>query len=121
MEKYIDFENPDQIINMGGPWIGTLIINNKNVSDNIIIDNYFEKEGIYYFVKYFGISKKQKDNYFTVFRVNTTSLNFEIELSNEKFDTIYIENIEDNLLYYYDGFHTNLPVKTINITFKDDI
>lgn len=118
MKDYIDFENPNQIINMGGPWIGTLIINNKNISDNIIIDNYLEKEGVYYFIKYFEVSKKQKDNYFGIFRVNTA--NSELGLSNERFEKIYIKNIEDNILYYCNGFHANLPIETIQITFRSD-
>jgi hypothetical protein len=103
---------------MGGPWIGTLVIDNVHISDNIIIDNYLEKNDIYYFIKYFEVSKKQKDNYFSIFRINMTNLNF--ELSNERFEKVYIENIEDNILFYYNGFHANLPIETTYITFNSD-
>lgn len=111
----ITFENEYQIINMGGPWIGDLIIKQKKIEEYIIIDNFLEKEDFYYFIRYFEVSKKQKDNYFSVLRVNKESL--EIRTSHERFDKIYIENIEDNTLYFCKGFHNQLPVDNIQLTF----
>lgn len=35
----IHFENPNQIINMGGPWIGDLFLGNKIIQSSVIIDN----------------------------------------------------------------------------------
>lgn len=49
----IEFKNPDQIINMGGPWISDLYINGNEIENEIIIDNYLEDSEFYYFVKYF--------------------------------------------------------------------
>ena len=34
----LNFKNAQQIINMGGPWIGDLYINDKYIIDNILID-----------------------------------------------------------------------------------
>lgn len=112
----IQFKNPDQIINMGGPWIGELIIENKSISDNILIDNYLDKELFYYFIKYFKISKKQKDNFFSVLRIDKN--NMKSSISIEKFEKINIKDIDGDSLYYYDGFHTNLPIENILINFN---
>ncbi|WP_144283500.1 hypothetical protein [Chryseobacterium echinoideorum] len=112
----IQFGNPEQIINMGGPWVGDLIINNQNVSNNILIDNYLEKELFYYFIKYFKISKKQKDNFFSVLRIDKN--NMKVAVSIEKFEKIHIKDIEENSLYYYEGFHENLPVKNSQVNFN---
>jgi len=38
-EADILFSKPTQILNMGGPWIGNLHINDSYIIDNVIIDN----------------------------------------------------------------------------------
>lgn len=114
-KENIQFENQEQIINMGGPWVGELIINNKKISDNILIDNYIEKELFYYFIKYFKISRRQKENFFSVLRLDKKDMN--VAISIEKFEKIFIKDIEGNLLYYYAGFHSNLPIKNNFINF----
>lgn len=35
----ITFQNPNQIINMGGPWVGDLYVDNKFITKNVVIDN----------------------------------------------------------------------------------
>ena len=82
----IKFIEPDQIINMGGPWIGILTINNIKVTDNVIIENHLEDEIFYYFIKYFKISKKQKNNFFSIIRIN--KLNMNVDTSINKFEKI---------------------------------
>jgi hypothetical protein len=104
----IEFKNPNQIINMGGPWIGDLYINGNEIENKIIIDNYLEDSEFYYFVKYFEISKKQKDNFFSIIRINKR--NFKMMMSQEKFERIYIIDIKENMLYHANGFHKNLPI-----------
>jgi len=110
----IEFKNPDQIINMGGPWISDLYINGNEIENKIIIDNYLEDSEFYYFIKYFEISKKQKDNFFSVIRINKQ--NFKTMISKEKFEKIFIIEMKKNILYYADGFHKKLPIinKLIN-------
>lgn len=112
-DKEIKFTDPDQIINMGGPWIAVLTINNVKIN-NVIIENYLEDEDFYYFIKYFQISKKQKDNFFSILRINKFNMNMDI--SKDKFEKIYLESIKNDLLSFYDGFHKNLPVKIKKIT-----
>ncbi|MFC4687672.1 hypothetical protein ACFO4P_12070 [Epilithonimonas pallida] len=111
----IQFKNPEQIINMGGPWIGQLYFNDKYINDNIVIKNYIEKDNYVYFIQYFLISNKQKDNFFSVIKLNTSNL--KVTVSNEKFEKIYIEDIKNEVLYYYEGFHNKLPTKKILLTF----
>lgn len=104
----IEFKNIDQIINMGGPWVGNLYINDNEIENKVIIDNYLEDSEFYYFVKYFQISKKQKDNFFSIIRINKK--NFDLVISKEKFLKIYIIDIKVNIVNYTDGFHKNLPI-----------
>ncbi|SDH84769.1 hypothetical protein SAMN05421846_102248 [Chryseobacterium taeanense] len=111
----IQFKNADQIINMGGPWIGELTIDGIKIDDNIIIDNYVEKKDFYYFIKYFEISKKQKDSFFSVLRINKNNMSHQI--SKEKFEKIFIKKIENDTLYYCKGFHGQLPIYNIQIEF----
>ncbi|MDQ0065135.1 hypothetical protein [Chryseobacterium lathyri] len=116
MNNDIIFKNPDQIINMGGPWVGELAINDTKISKNIIVDNYLEDNEFYYFIKYFKISKKQKENYFLVLRINKNNMDYQI--SKEKFEKIYLTKIENDTLYYCEGFHEQLPVNNIHVEFE---
>jgi hypothetical protein len=104
----IEFKNPDQIINLGGPWISDLYINGNEIENKIIIGNYLEDSEFCYFVKYFEISKKQTDNFFSIVRINKQ--NFKTMISKEKFERIFIIEMKENMLYYADGFHKNLPI-----------
>ena len=60
-EKDIRFENPNQIINMGGPWVGNLFLNGVFITSNVNIDNVVYKlsGSQVFFVKYYEISKWQ--------------------------------------------------------------
>lgn len=119
MKNYINFKNADQIINMGGPWIGELVINDIEISNNIIIDNYLDDKEFYYFIKYFEISKKQKENYFSLLRINKD--NMKSQISKERFEKIYLKKIENKMLYYCKGFHEQLPIYNNQIEFMSDI
>lgn len=103
--KSIKFENPEQIINMGGPWIGDFIYNNIIISKNVIIDNYIcniEQERIF-FIQYKKVSNWQKENYFLLNYLDTNTGN--IHTFDFKFDRIFIESINsDSLLTYYEAF-----------------
>lgn len=102
----INIKNPEQIINMGGPWVGELFINNIQVSDNVILDNFIPDKGdnVLYFVKYHKISENQRDNYFSVNFIILDSL--KISMYDLKFQMIYIEEIRKNKeLIYYNAFH----------------
>ena len=68
----IEFINPQQIINMGGPWVGSLLVNEQKISDNVLIDNtiYNKESNEVFFIKYIKTSKWCKKSYFTVRKFN---------------------------------------------------
>ncbi|SMP21099.1 hypothetical protein SAMN06264346_1066 [Chryseobacterium profundimaris] len=100
---------------MGGPWVGNLYINEIEIDNKIIINNYLEDTDFYYFVKYFEVSKKQRDNFFCIVRTNKRNLVSKI--SKEKFEKIYIRDIKENILFYSEGFHKNLPIINLILNF----
>jgi hypothetical protein len=105
-EKRITFKNPNQIINMGGPWVGKLFLNDDELTDNVIIDNllYKEDEKRLYFVRYQKGSRWKKNNYFTVSYLDLS--NNTIHAFESKFKILFIKNITNNGdLIYYEAFH----------------
>lgn len=71
----IQFRNPDQILNMGGPWIGELFLGDCKVMDDVIIDNlqYNEEQNRLYFVRYHKVSRWSKENYFSINYINLST------------------------------------------------
>ncbi|WP_413669732.1 hypothetical protein ACEN9X_07250 [Mucilaginibacter sp. Mucisp86] len=86
-------ENIEQIINMGGPWICSLYLENNLISDHCIIDNVLEDPSLkrVYFVKYHRTSKWRADNFFTLnyFSINDN----EIYQSKRRFEMLYLKKI----------------------------
>jgi len=104
--KVVKFNNPTQIINMGGPWVGVLFIGDFKIMDNVIIDNLFysKEDDKLYFVRYHKISKWGKENYFTIcyFDLSTNKL----YMFDMKFEMVFIKEININSdLIYYEAFH----------------
>lgn len=110
--KQIRFENADQIINMGGPWVGSLFFNDTFVSNNVLIDNLVYKPlyGKLFFIKYHNVSKWQNENYFTIdFLDLSNSIIYEFE---KKFDKLFLgEFISEYELKIYDAFHDGENVR----------
>lgn len=118
--KSISFNNPNQIINMGGPWVGELLIGNHKVIDNVIIDNlhYNNEHGRLYFIKYNKISRWQKDNYFSIYYVDI--LTDKLYIYDLKFDVIFIKGIDSNYeLTYYEAFHDQDEKKIRKLSLKN--
>lgn len=106
ISQKIDFKNPNQILNMGGPWVGEMYYNGKLVASNIIIDNLLFKEGVnrLYFVQYNEQSKWKKENYFTINYFDLSS--YKVFTYESKFESIFICSISDRgELIYHEAFH----------------
>lgn len=102
----IEFVNTEQILNMGGPWIGDLVINGIEIDNNIIIDNIISKLTLktIFYIKYHDPSRWKIANYFTI-----NSWNYEEEImqeSEEKYGMLYIENsINESEIIVFNSFH----------------
>ncbi|MBQ0738619.1 hypothetical protein [Aquimarina celericrescens] len=106
----IKFEDPHQILGMGGPWIGKLYIQDELVSQNVVVDNFFQDKKLnrVYFIIYKKTSRWLKKNYFYVAFFDLKSkIVFQYD---NKFDMIYINEVcNGEELSYYDAFHDKNP------------
>jgi hypothetical protein len=102
----ISFKNPNQIINMGGPWIGKLYINKRFISDNVIIDDivYKKEYDLIFFIKYHKVSKFQIGNFFTI---NSWDISQNVQKeSSSRFNKLYIsQGSNKDELIIYNAFH----------------
>lgn len=110
LRKSVTFNTPTQIINMGGPWVGELVIDQKNVIDNVVIDNLYpdlETKKLY-FTRYHDVSKWKKNNFFFVYFIEI--VNGSMYMYDLKFDQIFIDSVSNNNeLTYFDAFHNKNP------------
>lgn len=114
-----NMENIEQIMNMGGPWICSLFLENNLISDHCIIDNILEDSSHQrlYFVKYHPISKWKADNFLTL---NYFSIvDKEIYQSKRRFEMLYLKKIlnpESIEIFYafHDKNQDNRDVFTIS-------
>ena len=108
----VAFENPVQIINMGGPWIGDLVIDNRKVIGNILIDNfYFDASNHrFYFILYNHTVNKR----FSICYLSTKDMSIHVYL--DYFEIIFIKEIINNdELIFYNAFHDKDVSKRTNV------
>ena len=120
--KTVKFENRTQIMNMGGPWIGELHIENEIKIDNVILDNLYFNSNLHklYFVRYHPVSKWQKDNFFNVYCLDWK--NDSLCRYDMKFEMIYIESVsDDGELIYFKALHDKNPNDAEKIKLNDYI
>jgi hypothetical protein len=114
-KKKYEFKNPDQIINMGGPWIGDFYYEDVFISKDIIIDNLLFSDNKVYFVKYHSPSKKRSDIFFTICCWNIDMKS--ISESTQMFDMLYLkEMISDNEMIICNAFHGEMPESCFNFS-----
>jgi hypothetical protein len=70
----LNFKNAQQIINMGGPWIGDLYINDKYIIDKILIDFVWQNDtsDLIAIVQYSSTGKWLNDIVYNVIIYDTT-------------------------------------------------
>ncbi len=83
--KKIDFVQPEQILNMGGPWICKMLIENNIKLDNVLIDNIVTNDNKLYFIKYIEKSKWQRNNFFQLFRRHCKQCLYLIDITRKFF------------------------------------
>jgi len=112
IKKY-DFKNADQVINMGGPWIGDFYYDDSFISKNVIVDNLLFSDNKVYFVKYHSLSKKRSDIFFTIccWDIDIKSLSE----STQTFNVLYLrEIINDKEMIICNTFHGEMPESCFN-------
>lgn len=103
-----EYKNPEQILNMGGPWIGNLFYKGFEISKNVLLDNRVLSLDTdrAFFVKYHP-AKQVKDVFFTLcFYVFNTSRIYQYKTT---FDKLYIGKMpSDNTLTLFHAFHSEI-------------
>ncbi|OCX50386.1 hypothetical protein BEL04_21620 [Mucilaginibacter sp. PPCGB 2223] len=113
LPKYgLHMEDAGQIINMGGPYVGSLYFEDELLSLNCVADNLLidEQNRRVYFVKYHARTEWGDPLYFTVnyYCINEDRI-FE---SVRGFDTLYIKpSYSTAVIKVFHGFHDQSPVK----------
>jgi hypothetical protein len=99
------WDNPKEILGMGGPWVGDLMLGYKKISTCIVVDNFLHDKdrNRLYFIKYNLISKWARDNFFSIMYYDIDSN--ELSDLNKKYDMVYLESIEGNRLVIFHAFH----------------
>jgi hypothetical protein len=113
----VNFQNPTQILNMGGPWIGDFFIDEIFISNNVLIDNIvFQPEWDKIFFTNF-----EKHLFF----VNYINLkDFFVYKYIESFDIVnFGSQIDENSFSIYHAFHNknNDFIEVIHFTQNDFI
>jgi len=105
----IEFKNPDQIISMGGPWVGELYFDKLKVSDNVILDNIIQDEikDRLYFIKYNLNGSGKREYYFSINFLDVHAK--DVYMFDMKFNKVYIKHLsnEDSLTFYR-AFHDSI-------------
>ncbi|MDB5114994.1 MAG: hypothetical protein JWQ79_486 [Mucilaginibacter sp.] len=96
--------NQDQILNMGGPWIGDISTGTELISKDCLIDNLVAKEDLklLFFVKFNKTSK-----YTWYFSINFYNIDTKVVCQFDKiFDMLYLGRFVSNTeLEIYNAFH----------------
>jgi hypothetical protein len=95
-----------EILGMGGPWVGNLYLDDKWISDNVLADNALvdSAKTRIYFVKYNRVSKWRDENFFTLQYYDWTK-GAVFHLNGKAYDMLYLESIEVDQIAAHRAFH----------------
>jgi hypothetical protein len=113
--KKLSWNNPEEILGMGGPWIGELILDQTKISNNSVVGNFLfdGKTDRIYFVKYNRISKWAKDNFFSIHYYNLNS--GKLAMLDKAYQKVYLESIEETGLVIFNAFHNKNALQRTSI------
>jgi len=118
MELKVEYFDVEQIIGMGGPWVGKLKVDNHTLSHTFLIDNYIKdkEETLYVFSRYHP-KKRQIKFFFGLFKTITEKRKFEIIVYNsierkwfrskDYWEGLFPTRIERTKIFYTQAFHDN--------------
>lgn len=96
-------ENAEEILGMGGPYVGDLLLDGNIISKDCITDNFIHKEdlNLLFFIRYRSI------NFYRYFTINFYNINSgELFEFDREFDILYLGGfINENELEIYPTFH----------------
>ncbi|MGF7081174.1 hypothetical protein [Mucilaginibacter sp. UYCu711] len=106
----LTISNANQILNMGGPWIGDISLGTDFISKNCIVDNFVYQENTsrLFFVKYNNVSK-----YSWYFSINFYNLKSKTIFEFDRvFDMVHLGRFTNDVkLEIYPAFHNQFEDK----------
>lgn len=101
----VEFRNPRQIINMGGPWVADAYWEGLLVEKDVLVDNYIVNNNRLFFIRYHGLDKWARNNFFTICYLDIPSRHM-VEIPRE-FDEVYlVEVLSENEVGISRAFHS---------------
>ena len=122
-DKYsLKYNDPYQIMGMGGPYIGTCEINGKLLNGIFTgPPRYFAEEDMLVLPKYYRVPVKNfRVPYNIRFRIYILLFGEKIILESiDTFEYLFIEGKDNNDLVIYEAFHNKMPEKLRKIKLVD--
>jgi hypothetical protein len=114
-ETKLFWNNPEEILGMGGPWIGDLMVGERITATCTVVNNFLfdKKHGKIYFIRYNRVSEWANDNFFSIqyYALNSCK----VYNMNKAYDSIYLDSIDGNFLIAFKAFHNKDSSKRISI------
>jgi hypothetical protein len=124
----IEFTDPQESLGMGGPYLANCYLSDKKLKHRFLVDNYFfsKNENILFLNRY---TTKQQKKVLGLFNATANNRDFRIiacdlslncfYISIQTFDHLYLQEIKNDLIYYYVAFHSDLLAYQRTIPFTD--
>jgi hypothetical protein len=116
----ISIEPTTQILNMGGPWVGTLQIDTQKYGGQFISQRIIIDDGI----QMLFVTRYVDNGYFRwqiYFRIQAISLaDGKIYLSNNKYKALCLDSASDGVLYFYETFCEGNKTILKSLVFNND-
>lgn len=116
-KPFVEFRNEEQIINMGGPYVGDLYIDGRFVEPDVVVDTFAfgENESEIYFSKCYRVDARWRSGiYFQVLRIAVPT--FDPTLFTKKFSSLIIETFEPPSKLIIRGISNNMKLSEFDIS-----
>jgi hypothetical protein len=101
----IEFDDARQVINMGGPYVGGLLIRKKPIAEDCVVDNFVidKTANRLFFVKYHPGTGFMNRAFFTInsYKLEDQTL-FQFK---KRFKALYLKGIEGDSLEIYEALY----------------
>ncbi len=116
----LSWDNSQEILGMGGSWIGDLIFGEKKISESSLVDNYLydKSNNRIFFVKFNRITKWANDNFFSIHYYSLDS--GMISNLNKAYGKAYLDSIDGESLIVFKSFNNKDLSKKELIKLKEE-
>jgi len=101
----IEFDDTRQVINMGGPYIGGLIIKGQLIAEDCVVDNFLidKTKNRLFFVKYHSLTRFMSGVFFTINCYNVKDQT--VSQYRKRFNALHLKDIIGDNLLIHEAFY----------------